>query len=129
MNVKSLPTAYPEIYEALYSLGITATYIGFFHTSYAVYLAVQQPERLLLVTKWIYPDVAKQYQTDWRNVERNIRTVANIVWKCCPDTLSSIAHFDLERRPSNSQFIAILTFHVLRLTKDALAQTISPISA
>ena len=129
MKAKDLPAAYPEIYNILYSLGITATYVGFFHTSYAVYLAVQQPERLLLVTKWIYPDVAKQYHTDWRNVERNIRTVAGIAWKCHSDTLSSIAHFNLERRPSNSQFIAILAFHVLFLSKDALAQTISPISA
>ena len=129
MNVKALPTAYPEIYETLYSLGITATYAGFFHTSYAVYLAVQQPERLLLATKWIYPDVAKQYQTDWRNVERNIRTVAAVAWKCHPDLLSDIARCGLVRRPSGSQFIAILAFHVLLLSKEARTQPIPPISA
>ena len=35
----------------------------------------EEPERLLLVTKWLYPDVAKQYGTNWKAVERDIRTV------------------------------------------------------
>ena len=129
MNATELPAAFPKIYSMMYDLGITATYAGFFHTSYAVHLAVQQPDRLLLVTKWIYPDVAKFYHTDWRNVERNIRTVATIAWEHHPDTLSSIARSGLERRPSNSQFIAILAFHVIFLSKDAIAQAIPPISA
>lgn len=129
MNAIELPVAISKIYSTMYDLGITATYVGFFHMSYAVYLAVQQPERLLLVTKWIYPDVAKQYHTDWRNVERNIRTVAAIAWEHHPDTLSSIARSGLERRPSNSQFIAILAFHVIFLSKDAISQAIPPISA
>ena len=34
-----------EVYDILYRLGITAEYIGFFHTSYAVYLAVLHPKR------------------------------------------------------------------------------------
>ena len=38
-----------EIYDALYLVGVTAKYVGFFHTSYAVYLSMQQPERLILV--------------------------------------------------------------------------------
>ena len=57
-----------EIYNLLYQLGITANYTGFFHTSYAVYLAAQQPDRLTLVTKWLYPDVAEQYATAWKSV-------------------------------------------------------------
>ena len=32
-----------QIYDLLYSLGITANNSGFFYTSYAVYLAVKQP--------------------------------------------------------------------------------------
>ena len=70
-----------QIYDLLYSLGITANYSGFFYTSYAVYLAARQPERLLLVTKWLYPDVAEHYRKSWKNVERDIRTVASLAWK------------------------------------------------
>lgn len=51
-----------EIYDLLYQLGVTANYTGFFHTAYAVSLCAEHPERLLLVTKWLYPEVAKQYK-------------------------------------------------------------------
>ena len=45
-----------EIYELLYRLGVTANYTGFFYTAYAVQLCAEHPDRLMLVTKWVYPD-------------------------------------------------------------------------
>ena len=45
------------ICDLLYQLGISANYKGFLHTAYAVSLCVEQQDRLLLVTKWLYPDV------------------------------------------------------------------------
>ena len=46
------PTApLAEIYDLLYRLGLTANSVMFFHTAYAVWLCVQQPDRLTLVTK------------------------------------------------------------------------------
>ena len=54
------------IYDLLYRLGVTANYTGFFHTAYAVSLCIGRPDRLLLVTKWLYPEVAKQYLTNGR---------------------------------------------------------------
>ena len=62
------------ICDLLYQLGISANYKGFLHTAYAVSLCVEQQDRLLLVTKWLYPDVARKYGTNWKAVERNIRT-------------------------------------------------------
>ena len=70
-----------DIYDLLYSLGVTANYIGFFHMAYAVSLCVEQPDRLLLVTKWLYPEVAKRYGTNWKAVERILRTVGCIIWR------------------------------------------------
>ena len=63
--------------DLLYCLGVTEKYVGFPHTLYAVRLSIQQPERLMLVTKWLYPDVAKQYHTSWQNVEKNIRNYSD----------------------------------------------------
>ena len=40
MMLDNLPV---EIYDALYQLGLTANYTGFFHIAYAVHLAVQSP--------------------------------------------------------------------------------------
>ena len=70
-----------DIYDMLYRLGVTANYVGFFHTAYAVSLCIDQPDRLLLVTKWLYPEIAKQYNTNWKAVERNIRMVNAIIWR------------------------------------------------
>lgn len=70
-----------EIYELLYRLGVTANYTGFFYTAYAVQLCAEHPDRLMLVTKWVYPDVAKRYRTNWKAVERNIRTAGNVIWR------------------------------------------------
>ena len=57
-----------EVCDMLCRLGATANYRGFSYTAYAVLLCVQQQDRLLLVTKWLYPDVAKRYGTNWKAV-------------------------------------------------------------
>ena len=78
------------------------------HMAYAVSLCVEQPDRLLLVTKWLYPEVAKQYSTNWKAVERNIRTVSCIIWRENRPLLEDMAHRHLEQRPRNAQMLAIL---------------------
>ena len=80
-------------------LGATANYRGFSYTAYAVLLCVQQQDRLLLVTKWLYPDVAKRYGTNWKAVERNIRTVITVVWEQNRAMLEGLARRPLLQRP------------------------------
>ena len=63
-----------DAYHLLHRLGATANYTGFSYLVRALQLCAEEPERLLLVTKWLYPDVAKQYGTKWKAVERDIRT-------------------------------------------------------
>lgn len=99
----------PDIYSMLYSLGASANYTGFFHTSYAVMLAVQDPQRLLLVTKWLYPDVARHYKTSWKAVERNIRTIVSMIWGTNPGLLSDIAGYKLNDKPGTARFLAIVS--------------------
>lgn len=93
----------------LHRLGVTEAYKGFNHTVYAVQLCVNDPDRLQLITKLIYPDVAGRYGTSWQAVERNMRTVAAVAWETDPLLLSELAGFHLKRRPTNGRFIAILT--------------------
>lgn len=97
-----------DIYDLLYQLGVTANYTGFFHTAYAIALCAQQPDRLLLVTKWLYPEVAKEYGTNWKAVERNIRTAGNIIWRENRPLLEELAHRPLEQKPRNAQLLAVL---------------------
>lgn len=103
-----------EIYDLLYRVGLTANHIYFFHTAYAVWLCIEQPERLLLVTKWLYPDVAKRYQTTWNAVERNVRRAILEVWKSHRSQLEEIAGVGIETRPRPAQFLGILTANILK---------------
>lgn len=102
-----------EIYALLHRLGVTANYTGFFHTAYAVRLCAEQPERLLLVTKWVYPDVAKRYKTNWKAVERNIRTAGGVIWEKGRRDLERLAGRELARKPCTAQLLAILSYNFL----------------
>lgn len=96
------------VYDLLYQLGVTANYAGFFYTACAVSLCAEQPDRLLLVTKWLYPEVAKQYRTNWKAVERSIRTVSCVIWQENRCLLEELARRPLEKKPRNAQMLAIL---------------------
>lgn len=97
-----------EIQDLLCRLGVTANYVGFFHTAYAVALCVERPDRLRLVTKCLYPEVAKRYGTNWKAVERNIRTIGIIIWRENRSLLEHLAHRNLSTRPRTTQLLAIL---------------------
>ena len=97
-----------DIFDLLYRLGISANYTGFFQTARAVELCRAEPERLLLVTKRVYPEVARRCGTSWSAVERNIRTACGLAWKNNRDLLEELAHKPLPQKPRNAQFLAIL---------------------
>ena len=101
-----------KIYDLLYQLGIIANSTGFFYTTFSVWLAVREPERLTLVTKWLYLDVAKHYGTNWGAVESGIRRVIAEVWAENSDLLSEWAGNELTSKPTPSQFISILASRV-----------------
>ena len=92
----------------LHRLGLTANYRGYFYVSYGIMLCAKEQERLLLVTKRLYPEVAKRYGTNWKAVERNIRTVICIIWQEGRPLLEELAHRHLEEKPRTAQMLAIL---------------------
>lgn len=96
------------IQQLLHRLGATENYTGFFPTAYAIQLAICDPDRLGLVTKLIYPDVARQFGTNWRAVERNMRTVVSAIWANNPLLLCELAGYRLSCKPKNSAFLAIV---------------------
>ena len=81
----------PGIHQILRNLGISSSYNGFPQTAYAIQLAIDDSDRLRLITKHIYPDVASYYSTTWTAVERNIRTVVTVAWKNDPLLLEELA--------------------------------------
>lgn len=94
--------------ELLNRLGVTANYTGFHQMTYALRLCAEEQDRLLFVTKQVYPDVAKHFHTNWQAVERNLRTVGNIIWRENRPLLEELAHRPLSQKPSTTQLLAIL---------------------
>ena len=101
-----------KIYSALYRIGIFANYKGFFYTARAVELCARQPERLQLITKWLYPEVAKRYGTNWKAVERGIRTGSGVMWSENRPLLEKITGRPLDGQLKAAQLLAILTTEV-----------------
>ena len=99
-----------DIFDLLYQIGISANYTGFFQTACAVELCRAEPERLLLVTKKVYPEVARLCGTSWGAVEHNIRTVCGVAWKNNRRLLEQMAHKPLIKKPYNAHFLAILLY-------------------
>lgn len=99
---------------------MTINYAGFFQTSYGVFLALTDPDNLLMVTKRMYPEIARRCEATTGSVERNIRTVSKVAWTKNRLFLEEIAHCPLTERPTASQFISILALYLMEedLTHD-----------
>ena len=112
MNLNSEQN-FSEIYRFFLLLGITPNYLGFYQAAYAVAICMKEPERLISVTKSIYPDVAKYFRTSAGSVERNIRTVARISWDSHSKVLSNLSSESLQKQPTVSQFLSLIVFYFL----------------
>lgn len=111
-----------NIYDVLHRLGVTANYKGFFQLAFAVQLCVENPERLHLVTKLVYPDVAKRYCTSWKAVERNIRTVSRVAWNEGRPLLDQMAGRSLTCQPSTARLLAILSYDLFPAVHSSLVK-------
>ena len=97
-----------QIQALLYSIGLTANYVGYQQLTIALEIAVQEPESLRLVTKRLYPETARRCGTNWKAVERNIRTSLRCIWRTSQPALEQIAGHPFDASPKPAQFLAIL---------------------
>ena len=112
MTNKNMEPFHNNPYDLLHQLGVSANYKGFFISAYAVTLCMQQ-KCLLLVTKWLCPEVARHYGTNWRAVERNTRTVSAIAWKRNRPLVETLAQRHFKRYLPSTKFLALL-IHAVR---------------
>lgn len=101
-----------QIHQILRQLGLSANYLGFYQMAWAVRLAREEPERLLLVTKTVYPEVARQFRTNWGAVERNLRTAVRIIWEANTPLLREVMGAGDWERPCTARFLALLTAYL-----------------
>ena len=94
----------------LLQLGITPNYKGFYQMLTALEIVEANPEALTMVTKWLYPAVAKRYQTNWTQVERNLRIVVSVAWDANRNFLQKLSPIPVKLRPTVSRFVLILHY-------------------
>ena len=101
-----------EIGELLEQLGLARQEKGFERLSYAIALTAQEFERAGSVTKLLYPDLAKHFQTTPEKIERSLRHLIEKSWEKGEKTrfeeLFGYHRDNSEIRPTNSEYIAIL---------------------
>lgn len=94
--------------RVLHRLGVYENRQGYRAITAAVEIAVRQPQSLTLVTKWLYPEAARLCGMSWQALEKNVRMTVSDIWSRSPDRLQMLAEGGLRRKPTASQFIALL---------------------
>ena len=98
-----------EIGELLEQLGLARKEKGFERLSYAIAVTAKEFES---VTKLLYPDLAKHFQTTPEKIERSLRHLIEKSWEKGEKTrfeeLFGYHRDNSEIRPTNSEYIAIL---------------------
>lgn len=106
--------------SALRSVSITGKYRGYWYLLYGVDLVMSDPELLLCVTKRLYQNIAKCFDTSPGAVERCIRLAIIGAWeRCNREVLAGLMGFMPTRCPSNVQFIESLAHHIRTQTAEA----------
>ena len=76
------------LHEAVRSFGLTGASSGYRYLVYALQLLREEPERLELVTKRIYPDVAHRFGVTVGTVEGALRRAAA---RGCPEKCGAVS--------------------------------------
>lgn len=96
-------------------LGISTKYKGYRMLASAIEIAVENEEAILLVTKLIYPEVAKRFGVSGSNVDKNIRVAITAFWNNGNrDLYNKIVGYEVAQRPSNAEFIAAIASYIIR---------------
>lgn len=96
-----------RVTDMLHVIGIPANLKGYQYLRDAIQLAVNDSGVLGGITKILYPTVAKHYNTSSDRVERAIRHAIASAWDRVDGAVLS-DYFVSQRKPTNSEFIAVL---------------------
>lgn len=100
--------------------GIPASILGYCYLKDAIIMAVENRGVLTMITKWLYPSIAKKYNTTPNRVERAIRHAVETAWNRGNvdylDKLFGHTVNSMKGKPTNSEFIALISDEI-RLNK------------
>lgn len=96
----------------LREIGIPANVKGDRYLTNAIIQVIKNPGLISSMTTVLYPSIAKEYNTTWERVERNIRNAIEIAWNRGNEDYFS-AYFgyskkDGRKKTTSSEFIATI---------------------
>lgn len=98
--------------KMLHEIGVPAHIKGYLYLRTAILMAVEDIDVLNAVTKQLYPDIAKEYDTTDTRVERAIRHAIEVAWERGNiDMINELFGYTIQAdkgKPTNSEFIALM---------------------
>lgn len=102
-----------EITELLHEIGIPAHIKGYMYLRTAILETYLNVDFLGQITKVLYPEIAKRYQTTASRVERAIRHAIEVAWnRGNIEAIDDIFGYTIsasKAKPTNSEFIAMIS--------------------
>lgn len=110
-----------EITTLLHEIGVPAHIRGYLYIREAITMVYHKIEILGSITKVLYPEVARKFNTTSSRVERAIRHAIEIAWvRGNIDAISEIFSYTIsyhKSKPTNSEFIAMIADRLRLLHK------------
>lgn len=116
-KTEEIPSMDKQISKIFVSIGIPPHIKGYQYLRTAIKMCTKDTSIISAITKRLYPDVAKAYNTTSSKVERAIRHAIEVCWNRGKiDTINNIFGsqvFTKNDRPTNGEFIALLADKLL----------------
>lgn len=101
-----------SITNVIHEIGVPAHIKGYMYLREAITMVYNDIELLGSITKVLYPDIAKKFNTTASRVERAIRHAIEVAWsRGNIDSISSLFGYTVSHskaKPTNSEFIAMV---------------------
>jgi two-component system, response regulator, stage 0 sporulation protein A len=101
-----------NITSIIHEIGVPAHIKGYLYLREAISMVYNDIELLGSITKVLYPDIAKKFNTTASRVERAIRHAIEVAWsRGNIDSISSLFGYTVsmsKAKPTNSEFIAMV---------------------
>ena len=98
--------------NVIHEVGVPAHIKGYQYLREAIIMVVNNIDVINQITKQLYPDIAKKYETTPSRVERAIRHAIEVAWgRGQTETVESIFGYTVSAakgKPTNSEFIAMI---------------------
>ena len=98
-----------DVTQILHEIGVPAHIKGYQYLRDAITASVEDQDMLSSVTKVLYPNIAKKHQTTPSRVERAIRHAIEVAWNKSDQTIFGYTVSNGKGKPTNSEFIALLS--------------------